>query len=63
MFSFGMSELLIIMLVILLLFGPDKIPGLARTLGKALNEMRRAAEEVKQELTLDDIDEPGPKKK
>lgn len=58
MFSIGMSELLTIMLIILILFGPKRIPELARSLGRSLNELRRAAEDVKHELELDDPDNP-----
>ena len=56
--SIGMTELLTIMLLVLILFGPKRIPELARSLGKSLNELKRAAEDVKHELDLDDIDKP-----
>ncbi|MGC8803559.1 MAG: twin-arginine translocase TatA/TatE family subunit [Bacteroidales bacterium] len=46
----GGSEILLILLVILILFGADKLPELARSLGKGLNEVRKASEEIKQEL-------------
>lgn len=49
----GMSELLVILVIVLLVFGPKKIPELARNLSRGLNEFRRAAEDVKEELTLD----------
>ncbi|MDQ7052876.1 MAG: twin-arginine translocase TatA/TatE family subunit [candidate division KSB1 bacterium] len=55
--SIGMSELLVLMLLILLLFGPKRIPELARSLGKSLNELRRAAEDVKEELQIDELDD------
>ncbi len=54
----GMAELMIIMLVVLIFFGPKKIPELARGLGKGLSELRRAAEDVKQELDIDNFDQP-----
>lgn len=57
--SIGMPELLVIMLLILILFGPKRIPELARALGRSLNELRRAAEDVKQELQIDDKPEPS----
>jgi TatA/E family protein of Tat protein translocase len=56
--SFGFSEILVIMLLALILFGPKRLPDLARSLGKGLNELRRAAEDVKSELDLSDIDKP-----
>lgn len=49
----GMSELLVILVIVLLVFGPKKIPELARNISRGLNEFRRAAEDVKEELTLD----------
>ncbi|MCX7986960.1 MAG: twin-arginine translocase TatA/TatE family subunit [Bacteroidales bacterium] len=44
------SEILLILLVILILFGADKLPELARGLGKGLNEVRKASDEIKNEL-------------
>lgn len=41
MFSFGGSELLIIVVLALLLFGPDKIPQLARTIGRFTREFNK----------------------
>jgi sec-independent protein translocase protein TatA len=43
--NFGMSELLIILLVILVLFGAKKLPDLARALGRSLNEFKKGREE------------------
>lgn len=56
--SIGMPELMVILLLVLILFGPKRIPELARGLGKGLNELRRAAEDVKQELELNEYDPP-----
>jgi TatA/E family protein of Tat protein translocase len=46
----GGSEILLILLAILVLFGADKLPELARGLGKGLNEIRKASDEIKNEL-------------
>ena len=54
--AIGMQELLIIFLVTLILFGSKQLPELARGLGKGLREFRRAAEDVKRELDLDELD-------
>lgn len=43
--NLGMPELLIILLVILLLFGARKLPDLARSLGRSLNEFKKGREE------------------
>lgn len=44
------SEILVIFLVILLFFGSKSIPGIAKSLGKALFEFRNATNEIKQEI-------------
>jgi len=52
LFLFGVSagEILIIFLAILMLFGSKKIPELARSLGKGINEFKKAADDIKQEF-------------
>ncbi|WP_297884427.1 twin-arginine translocase TatA/TatE family subunit [uncultured Halorubrum sp.] len=61
-------ELLIILLVLVLLFGANKIPKLARSTGQAMGEFRKGREQVEEELkdmqdgekadsTLDDEDD------
>ncbi len=49
----GMSELLVILVIVLLVFGPKKLPELARGIGKAMTDFKRAADDVKQELQID----------
>jgi len=49
-FDFGTGEIFLIVLAIFLVFGPGKIPELARGLGKFINEIKRASEDVKQEI-------------
>ena len=49
-FDFGSGEVMLIVLVIFLIFGPDKIPGMARSLGKFINEVKRASEDIKSEI-------------
>lgn len=44
------GEIIVIFLVILLLFGSEKLPDLARTLGKGMNEFHKAKEEIQREL-------------
>lgn len=46
----GGSEVLVILLVVLLLFGAKKIPELARGLGKGIREFKDATSEIKQEI-------------
>lgn len=44
--SLGAGEILLVLVVVLLLFGAERFPSMARALGKALSEMRRAANEL-----------------
>jgi sec-independent protein translocase protein TatA len=46
----GGPELLIVLAVIVLLFGANKIPKLARSTGQAMGEFRRGREEIEEEL-------------
>jgi TatA/E family protein of Tat protein translocase len=48
--SVGMPELLIILVIALIIFGPRKLPELGRSLGKSLGEFKRASNELKNTL-------------
>jgi Tat protein translocase TatB subunit len=47
MFGIGMPELMLIFVLALLVFGPKELPKIARTLGKAMGELRRASDELR----------------
>lgn len=51
MFGVGPSELVIVFLMVLLLFGPSKLPQMARDIGRFVGEARRSIDEFKEELT------------
>lgn len=51
MFGIGGSEIIFILFVILLLFGADKIPEIARGLGKGIKMVKNATNEIKTEIT------------
>jgi len=46
----GPSELILIIIVALFLFGPDKIPEMARSLGKAMGEFKKAQTQAENEI-------------
>jgi sec-independent protein translocase protein TatA len=50
LFGIGSQELFIIFLVVLLLFGADRIPEVARAIGKSIREFKRAAGEIETEI-------------
>jgi len=45
------GEIIFIILIILMLFGADKIPELVRSFGKGMNEIKKATDEIKREIT------------
>ncbi|KFD38568.1 sec-independent translocation protein [Schleiferia thermophila str. Yellowstone] len=52
MFLFiGASEIFFILLIVLLFFGADSIPEIARGLGRGIYEIRRATQDIKNEIT------------
>jgi sec-independent protein translocase protein TatB len=53
MFGIGMPEMLMILAVALIIFGPKRLPELAKSLGRALGEFRRATSDLKQSIETD----------
>lgn len=47
MFGLSATEIVVILVVALLVFGPTRLPGIARRLGRTLGEFRRAAQDLK----------------
>jgi sec-independent protein translocase protein TatB len=67
MFGLGMSELILLGVLALILIGPKQLPEVARTLGRFINDLKRSAEgltdEIKKQATVDlDLDSLDPRK-
>ncbi len=56
MFNIGLPELLIIVAIALIVFGPNKLPELAKAFGKAMREFKKATEEVKESFEAETRD-------
>ena len=52
--SIGMTELIVIMVVALVVIGPKRLPEMARTLGKALGDFKRATSDFQSSFNLED---------
>ena len=52
----GTPEIAVIFVLVLLLFGPDKLPELAKQVGKGVRKIRRASDELKSQFNLLDDD-------
>jgi len=69
-FDISAGELFLIALVAFIVFGPSRIPEIARKIGRGMNEIRRASDEIKREITKEankvskdfDVKDPGLKK-
>lgn len=62
--SLGFPEILAILVLALLIFGPKRLPEVGRTLGKGLREFRKATTDLKRsvetEIALDETRDPPP---
>ncbi|MBU1342126.1 MAG: twin-arginine translocase TatA/TatE family subunit [Proteobacteria bacterium] len=65
MFGLGMPEILLILAIALIVIGPKKLPDLAKTLGRAMGEFKRSAQDFKRSIDIEttvkdmkDIEDP-----
>ena len=56
MFNIGLPELMIIAAIALIVFGPQKLPELAKAIGKAMREFKKATEEMKESFEAETKD-------
>jgi sec-independent protein translocase protein TatB len=60
-FGIGMQEMVIVGLLLLVIFGPKKLPDMARDVGRFVNEARRSVEEFKEDLVPEEEDGKEPR--
>lgn len=57
MFGLGLSELIVILVIALIVFGPGKLPQVGKALGSSIREFKKASREITAEIE-DEDDEP-----
>ncbi len=62
MFNIGFSELLILAVIALIFIGPQQLPEVARTIGRLLNEWKRATSDLQSSLTTTLTEDLKPRK-
>jgi TatA/E family protein of Tat protein translocase len=61
-FGIGMSEMIIILAVALLVFGPQQLPEIAKSIAKGLKELRRAGDDLRSSVNFN-LDDDKPKQR
>ena len=64
MFGLGVPEILFILVIALIVFGPKRLPEIGRSIGKTLGEFRKATDDLKntieREVQMDELKQLGP---
>jgi len=58
-FNLGMTELLVILLVVLLVFGAKRLPEIGSSMGKGIKEFKKSIKEVQSSIDEDDTATPS----
>ena len=61
-FNIGGGEIFFILLIVVMLFGANRIPEIARGLGKGIKEVKNAANDIKSEITNSSTEDESLKK-
>ena len=56
MFGIGAPELILILIIALVIFGPGKLPEIGKSVGKALNEFKKASRDLSSDIKDDKIE-------
>src|ERR671922_2883996 len=57
--NIGFGEILLILVLALIIFGPKRLPDMGRSIGRSMREFRRAASDLRTEIETDlDVEEP-----
>ena len=58
--SLGTPEIMIVVVLVLLLFGPDRLPGLLKSIGRGMREIKRVTSDFQNHFDFDDDTPPRP---
>lgn len=56
--SLGFGEIILIAVLALIIFGPNRLPEIGKSVGRGIREFRRAGSDIRAELDLDEDEEP-----
>jgi sec-independent protein translocase protein TatA len=57
--SIGLPEIIVVLIILLLLFGPGRLPQIGRSLGRELREFRHSLTGYDKKKAQEDVDRPG----